>query len=262
MKNGKVRTGRAAALAAALLLSAGCATKHDVRDLRLELLALSTRQDSLLAVLARQNAVTQDTLRSQTDRLFEIRGDVSRQLGRILDELVQLRELTGQNQRTIAALRDQVERLGARSMGAAPAGEAGGGGPPGGVQEAPANAPDNLYNAALAQYQREQLTTALVAFQNFLQQYGGHERAPDARFYVADILEQQGKTQEALDAFNQIPQLHPSAGRVPDALYRAGLLYLELKKKADARRALEKVVNTYPDSPTAALARAKLREIR
>src|SRR5690348_15440649 len=103
------KSGRAAAAAAALLLSAGCATKHDLRDLRLELQALSVRQDSLLAALGRQNSVTQDTLRQQTNQLFEIRGDIARQLRSLQESIDRLAELTGQNQRTIAAVRDQME---------------------------------------------------------------------------------------------------------------------------------------------------------
>ena len=105
------RASRAAALAAALLLSAGCATKRDLRDLRMEMRTLSARQDTILAALARQNAVTQDTLRQQTNQLFEIRGDVSRQLQRIMDDLARLTELTGQNQRAMASIRDQLEGM-------------------------------------------------------------------------------------------------------------------------------------------------------
>lgn len=252
------RTGRVAALAAALLLSAGCATKRDLRDLRDELRALSARQDTILSALARQNAVTQDTLRRQTDQLFEIRGDVSRQLSLILDELSSLRELTGQNQRAIASVRDQLE--GQRVGGGQPAGgdvlaEAEPGAGASGEAEA-------TYAAALQQYQRGSLTTAQRAFQDFVQRYANHESAPDARFFLADILEQQDKPQEAIEAFRQVSELHPSSARVPDALYRAALLHIELGNRAEARRLLDRVVNTYPESNAAGPAREKLREIR
>jgi tol-pal system protein YbgF len=258
MKSG-ARARRAAALTAALLLSAGCATKRDLRDLRVELRALSARQDTILATLSRQTAVTQDTLRSQADRLFEIRGDVARQLQQILDEIDRLRELSGQNQRTLAAIRDQLEGM-RRGGGEAvvTGGESVMGGQPGGDP----GAAESLYQTALAQYQRNSLTTAQQAFQEFLQSYGNHPLAPDARFFLADILEQQGKNQEAVDAFNQIPELHPSSPRVPDALYRVALLDIQLGKRAEARRMLERVINTYPDSNAAAPAAAKLREIR
>jgi tol-pal system protein YbgF len=257
MNNLWSRASRAAALAVALLLSAGCATKRDLRDLQVELRSLSARQDTILAALARQNRVTQDTLRQQTNQLFEIRGDVARQLQRILDDLSRLTELAGQNQRSIASIRDQLEGL--RMRGAEPGGEAIVGVQPGGGGTGD---PEALYQAALEQYHRPSLGTAQIAFRDFLQQYPSHDSAPDARYFLADILEQQGKAQEAIDAFNQIPELHPSSGRVPDALYRMALLEIELGDRDEARRLLDRVVNTYPDSNAAGPAREKRREIR
>ncbi|MSR36279.1 MAG: tetratricopeptide repeat protein [Gemmatimonadetes bacterium] len=261
MKIVTARTGRAVALAAALLLSAGCATKRDLRDLRVELQALSARQDSILRVLARQNALTQDTLRRQTDQLFEIRGYVSRQLQRIMDEITTLRELTGQNQRSIAAVRELLEEM-RPGGGAAPAGEAIVGVQPGGGGAGGAGTAEATYNVALQLYQRDQLATAQRAFQDFLQQYGNHALAPDTRFFLADILVQQEKFQEALDAFNKIPELHPTSSRVPDALYRGALLDIQLGKRDEGRRKLERVVNSYPQSNSAGPAGEKLRELR
>ena len=250
----------AAAVAAALFVSTGCATKGDLRNLRLEMRGLGARQDSILAALARQNAVTQDTLRRQTDQLFEIRGDVSRQLQRILDELTMLRELTGQNQRTIASVRDQLEGL--RRVASAP-----GGGVMTGPDElsgevAASGAADAMYNAAVQQHQRGSLNTAQRAFEDFLQRYPNHALSPEARFYLADGLEQEDRLQDAIAAFNQISELHPTALRVPDALYRIGLLHQQLGNRQEAVRFLERVVNTYPDSPAAGLARERIREIR
>ena len=256
------RVRRAVALAAALLLSFGCATKGDLRNLRTEMQRMSARQDSILVALSRQNAVTQDTLRRQTDQLFEMRGDVSRQLQRILDELASLRELTGQSQRTIASVRDQLEGLRRGSAGPVPVGEAEsvvGGVEPG--AEIWSGAADATYQAALQQYQRGSLATAQRAFEDFVQQYANHLLAPDARFFLADILEQQDRPRNAIDAFAKVPELHPNSPRVADALYRIGLLHLQLGNRQEARRLLERVVNTYPDSDAAGPARAKIREI-
>jgi tol-pal system protein YbgF len=253
-----LRTGGAAAVAVALLLSAGCATKRDLRDLRAEIRALSARQDTILAALARQNAVTQDTLRQQTNQLFEIRGDVSRQLQRIMDDLSRLTELTGQNQRAIAAIRDQLEGMRMRGPEPAPGGEAIVGVQPG----TDTGDAETIYEAGLDQLQRNNLTAAQSAFQEIVDRFPNHERAPDARYFLAEILERQGEPRDALAAFGQIPELNPGAVRVPDALYRMALLQIELGNRDEARRLLDRVVNTYPESLAAAPARAKLRELR
>jgi tol-pal system protein YbgF len=253
----------AAALAAALIVSGGCATKGDLRTLRVEMQGLAARQDSLLAVLERQSAVTQDTLRRQNDQLFEIRGDVSRQLQLILDELATLRELAGQNQRTIAALRDQVERLsrGGTAAGARPSEAIVGPDQMTGAV-APSGLAEQTYNTAVGLAQRGSLATAEAAFEDFLRDHGSHELAPDAHFYLGDILEMQDKLRDAIAAFEQIPGLFPTHRRVPDALYRIGLLHLQLDDRQEAVRSFERVVNTYPESDAASLAREQLRELR
>ena len=259
-----IRASRAAALAAALLVFSGCATKGDLRSMTDQVRELAVRQDSMLSVLTRQNAVTQDTLRRQADQLFEVRGDVSRQLQRILDDLASLRELTGQNQRVIASVRDQLEGL---RRGGIPVREgvadsvAVTGGQPEDlmVQEGAAQV---IYGVAVEQYQRGSHATAQRAFEDFLQQYANHPLAPEARFLLADMLAQQGRVQDALEGFNKIPEIHPTSTKVPDALYRIGLLHLELGNTSEASLFLDRVVNTYPDSNAAGPARERLREIR
>jgi outer membrane murein-binding lipoprotein Lpp len=75
--------GAIVVVAAALVLG-GCATKSDIRELqtevREELRAQAVRQDSLMMLLTRATASTQDTLRTQGDQLVDFRGDITRLL--------------------------------------------------------------------------------------------------------------------------------------------------------------------------------------
>ena len=175
------RFPRAAALAAALFVSVGCATKGDLRRVQVEMAVLAERQDSLMVLLAREAASTQDTLRGQNDQLLEIRGDVSRRLQRILDELVTIRELTGQNQRTIARVRDQLEGLRRGGVSSPPGSGAGaqaaGPGQLGGAVAASGLA-EQVYNTAVQLHERGSLGTAQQAFEDFLGRYGAHVLAP------------------------------------------------------------------------------------
>ncbi|MBW3534189.1 MAG: tol-pal system protein YbgF [Gemmatimonadetes bacterium] len=250
------RGGGALALLAAVLFASGCATKGDIRDMQEAMRTMSAGQDSVLRQLRLEQTLTQDTLRTQTSRLFEIRGDLATQLQRILDELATLRELTGQNQRTIASVRDQIDAL-RRTGLVAPTATAEGAGLPGPAQGG--GSAEEAYNAAVEQFNRGSLTAARITFERFLQQYPNHRLAADAHFYMADILVQNGNLEEALDAFEIIPQRFPQAAKVPDALYRIGILHLERGDRDEGRRYLERVVNTYPDSTVAQLASERLR---
>lgn len=257
-----LRGGGALALLAAVLFASGCATKGDIRDMQNAMRAMSAGQDSVLRQLYREQALTQDTLRTQTSRLFEIRGDLSVQIQRILDELATLRELTGQNQRTLSSVRDQLDAL-RRTGLAAPATAAGGADSPGLLPgpAQPTGSAEAAYNAAVEQFNRGSLTAARLTFERFLQEYPNSRLAADAHFYLADILVQHGDLPAALEAFEVIPRRFPQAAKVPDALYRIGLLHLEQGDRDQARRYLERVVNTYPDSTVAQLASERLRSL-
>lgn len=245
---------RAFLAAAAVVALGGCATKGDLRNVQMEIRALAARQDSLMAELRREARVTQDTLRGQSLQLFDFRGEIFRQLREVNDGLARLEALAGENQRGISGIRDQMANL-RRGAGAAEADPGPGAQPTGGDAE-------SVYNAAVSQFNRGSMAAARAAFQQFLQAYPSHRLAPDAHFYMADILVQENRVEDALDAFLEIPQLFPTAARVPDAMYRTALLQLELGRRSDARSTLERVINTYPDSGVATLAREKLREIR
>jgi TolA-binding protein len=58
-----------------------------------------------------------------------------------------------------------------------------------------------------------------------------------------------------------IPTRYPTAARVPDALFRIALLQAETGNPQEARRTLERIINTYPDSGVAFLARDRLEEL-
>jgi tol-pal system protein YbgF len=245
------------AATAAALTVAGCATKSDVRDLQDELRALAARQDSLMGELRRATLQTQDTIRGQSLQLFDFRGEIFRQLREIQDGLDRVEALAGENQRGIVGVRDQLANL-RRMPTVAPGGGSEGVGEPiaGGGDAA------EVFNAGVEALRRQSLTTARAAFESFLETYPTHELAPDAHFYLADILEQEGHTDEALAAFQEIPALFPTASRVPDALYRSALLQIERGETSAARAILERIVNTYPGTGAATLAEDRLREIR
>lgn len=249
--------------AAAVLMVGGCATKGDLRNVQLEIRALAARQDSLMRELRRETLSTQDSVRGQSLQLFDFRGEIFRQLREITDGIARLEALSGENQRGIAGVRDQLANL--RRL---PAGQpsAEGTDPSGAVTESPGQVSggdaEGIFNAAVSAFNRGTYATARTAFQQFLQAYPSHRLAPDAHYYLADILVQDDRIEDALEAFQQIPALFPTAAKVPDAMYRVALLQIELGRSNDARSTLQRIVNTYPGTGVAMLAEEKLREIR
>lgn len=249
----------------------GCATKGDIRTLQSELgdelRALAARQDSLLGELRFLNSSTQDTLRTQADQLFDFRGEITRQVQALTQTLVRLEALTGENQRGITSVRDQLANLrrlpAANTQATQPLVDSTQTSPtnPETVGGAGGNA-EQLWNIAREQHQRGSFSTAQRAYEQFLEEYPTHALAPDAHFYLADILTQLDRPDDALEAFQEILALFPTASKVPDALYRIAVLQREAGDEDDARATLERIVNTYPDATIAMLARDMLAELR
>lgn len=264
-RGGRSLFSSALVLVAGVLVASGCATKGDLRDLRSEVRRLSERQDSLQRTMIELQRAALDSLGAQSDVLFNIRGELGRQLLDVQEQLVAVQELTGQSQRSLAGLRDQIEARRTAIVRGEAQGDAAAEGadtaaaPPSGVEAG--GGPQELFNVAVRQFNRGSVTTAGRAFERFLQQYPNHRLAPDAHFYLADVLVQENRLEEAVDAFLEIPELFPTAERVPQALYRAGLLRAELGDTEEARELLERVVDSYPDSGAAILAEERLNEL-
>jgi tol-pal system protein YbgF len=247
------------ALTLLVLGTSACATKKDVRGLRDVLVDGIQRQDAALADLARELEALQDTVEIQSDMVVDSRGGLARELRQIQNQVSRLTELTGEIQRTLAALRDQMNEF------ERPADRAGR--PQDRDSTLVGNPvvlgddPDQAWDAARSQFNRGQLGTARIAFERFVQIYPEHENAPLALYLMGDILEQEGRLEEAVQGFLRVGELFPTSDRVSQALYRVGALYVLLGDQDQARQYLMRVIATYPDSGAAALAQEKLREI-
>lgn len=252
--------------AAAVVSMGGCATKHDIRDLHDQLQELALRQDSLITELRAQARVTQDTLRGQSGQLVDLRGEILHRLQQMAETLSQVQALAGENQRGIAGIRDQLANGRRPQGGGAEAetpdtGMVSGGGDMNVAGQPSGRGSEAMYNAAVQQFQAGHLATAETAFKSFLDSYPNDTLAPDAHFYLGDILVQEKHPQDALAEFEKITTNFPAADKTPDAWYRIARIQLELKHTKEAKATLQRIVNSYPGTDAAKLAKADLDSI-
>jgi tol-pal system protein YbgF len=262
MMRRKQRSAAAWVVMATVAALSGCATKSDLRDLEDEIHALAARQDSVLTELRRETMSTQDTIRTQTDQIFDFRGEITRQLQLIQQSQTRLEAIAGENQRGIATLRGQAVSGRPPTTGGGLQLADSAGRPSG--NETVAGTGGNaaqLWAVARDQHQRGSLSTAQRAYEQFLKENPNDPLAPDAHFYLADILSQQNRPEDALEAFQEIQRLYPTSDKVPDSLYRIAVLQHQMGKNDDAKATCQRIINTYPDATSALLARDLLAEI-
>lgn len=120
---------------------------------------------------------------------------------------------------------------------------------------------DDQFRVAATFYQRGDWSSASAEFRKFLADAADHEKAPQARFFLAEALLQERKWPEAREAFEESLRLDPEAASAPQARFRLGeAAYLSNDRPA-AHAALEEFLRGSADHKLAPQANAYLGEI-
>jgi tol-pal system protein YbgF len=258
-------------LAGAALVGA-CVSPSDIQQVETQVSLLRTesaRQDSARAAqlgeLIRLQQRIMDSLASSRTAMKSLRGDVANDLYGIQQQLVQLQELTGQSQRRLSELRTQLEARGEQINATTPA--TGGdsaaqpsGAPSGAAPGAAAASADQMYDASLQQLRRGSTSTARAGLQELLRSHPTSERAPDALYFIGQSFAAEAPDSAAY-YYGEVGRRFAQSPRAPAALYNLGLLAERRKDNTAAREAYQQVVQKYPRSDEAALARDRLKTL-
>jgi tol-pal system protein YbgF len=239
---------------------AGCVSKGDIQRVQDDVAlfkAETARRDSVRAAqlneLIRVQQRLMDSLTSSRRAVGQLRGDLASDLYNIQQQLVQLQELTGQSQQRLSELRTQLEARGEQLATATP----GDTNRPGVSSAASA---DQMYEASLAQLRRGSTSTARLGLREMLRVYPNSDRAGDALYFIGQSFAAENPDSAAA-YYGQVMQKYPTSSRASSALYNLGLLAERRKDTKKARDAYQRVVQRYPQSDEAALARDRLKAL-
>ena len=238
----------------------GCVTKGDLQQVQDDIAlfkAETARRDSaraaqLTQVIQLQQRVM-DSLTNSRRAVGQLRGDLASDLYNIQQQLVQLQELTGQSQQRLSEIRTQMEARREQISAAQPSDTA--------APVANSNASaDQMYEASLAQLRRGSTSTARQGLREMLKTYPTSERAGDALYFIGQSFAAENPDSAAF-YYDQVVQKHASSSRAASALYNLGLVAERRKQTSKARDAYQRVVQKYPQSDEAALARDRLKAL-
>lgn len=265
------RVWRLAPLALVMVTSGCLATRGDVRivqgdiaTLRTELVRSQKEQNESLTQALRLLQVASDSLARVSARTVSIQGDLRGEMRDVRAQILQVQQLLGQSQATIARLRAELE---ARQTVPAPAAQPStasttGAAVPDSAAGAAGPGPNQLFMSGRDQLLRGSTSTARAMFQELISKYPNHDLAPDAQFWIAESLAKEKNTPAADAAFAAVVQTYPNADLASRALYKRGLLALEQGNVAQGKAFLEQVVARYPRSDSAELAKETLKTLR
>lgn len=242
---------RAAALPAALLVAwalAGC-VPPSVLTLRGGLDSLRAVVDTLAvrdSVTFRMLLETRHELAEQRDILLSTRATAGSTTQELFDQMTRLQgkldEVMGRFQ--------QLERRAPGATGTAP---------PAGSGAAPAGAdPKPLFDEASQDLTQGRYAQALRSFREFLLRAPESSLADNAQYGVGECFFAQSQFDSAAAAYARVPARWPDGDRVPAALYKLALSQDKLGRAAESRTTLEDLVQRFPLSGEAQLARERL----
>jgi tol-pal system protein YbgF len=120
----------------------------------------------------------------------------------------------------------------------------------------------DLYKDAYETFQRGNLDAARRKFEAFLKQYPNTELSDNAQFWIGETHYLQKDYEKAILEYEKAVAKYPEGDKISAALFKQGLAFLELGDKSTARNLLRRVVDRYPHSDQAEMARKRLETIK
>jgi tol-pal system protein YbgF len=124
----------------------------------------------------------------------------------------------------------------------------------------PAEARD--FEAALAIFRRGEFPAAQAAFIDFIKRYPQSGFRPTALFWLGNAQYANRDYRGAIGNFRALLTAAPDHPRAPEAVLSIANCQIELKDNAAARRTLDELVRTYPQSEAAGAAKERLARLR
>ncbi|SOB75103.1 tol-pal system protein YbgF [Marinobacter sp. LV10R510-11A] len=96
---------------------------------------------------------------------------------------------------------------------------------------------------------------AISQLYEFIDKYPEGDLTVNAYYWLGEVYLVKPQLEQARQAFSIVATRYGDHRKAPDAVYKLGVTLDRLDKKAEARRQMEQVVNDYPESEAARLAK-------
>ena len=111
------------------------------------------------------------------------------------------------------------------------------------------------YKAAFNLIRTKDFEQAITALLKFVDDYPNGTLTGNAHYWLGEVYMVERDPEAAILQFSIVINQFPEHRKVPDALYKTGRAWINLGDNIKGQRMLEQVVNAYPESSAARLAR-------
>ena len=243
---------------AALACSLSAVAQAPVSDVN-----VSSDIEQRLAVLERMvqsRTQTQHRLQEQLDTMqYEVdslRGAVEEHTNQLEKVLERQRELYLEIDKRVEALKSAGTVASVPSVQTPPASSV----PQGGGIRNPEDVAIAYENAVNLILKSREYDKAIPAFQQFLARFPDSEYAPNAHYWLGQLLFNKQQWAEAKEQFSIVNTKFTDSAKRPDAILKLGVIAERQGNTALAKQLFTQVVNDFPSSSARKLAEAKLNK--
>lgn len=118
---------------------------------------------------------------------------------------------------------------------------------------------DNAVNLILKEKKYDE---AIPEFQSFLQQFPQSQYAPNAHYWLGQLLFNKRDWGNAEQHFEQVVKFHIDSSKRPDSILKLGVIAQKRSNIAKATQLFEQVISEYPDASEKRLAETRLRNLK
>ena len=264
-------------LTVTLTAAAGCA---DVSGQALQQDVAQLRQDlnSLTLAVHRGRGDT-DTVVGQLDRRSREQGaDSSKQSAALNARLDVLSAEVARVSARVDELSLRVETLGRSTPSGGAAPRSGAPAPSGAAVPPPARgggaSAEESYQAAYLDFSKGLYPLAVSGFRDFLRRFPDSPLADSSQYWIGEAYFSMARAtasqpekarenlEQAVQEFRKVVVAYPRGSKVPTALYKEALALVELKQTALAQARLQYLVEHFPQSEEAPLAKERLASLK
>jgi len=208
----------------------------------------SRDQQSKVVTTVTDLGAKMDAMTTDFSALRESVADISSQVGKLQQQMVDIGNAVRTIQAPPAAPPPVTGQPGAGSMAALP----------GNVPPVPA---ETLYQNANRDRSGGNDDLALKEYGDYLTYYGNTNFAPNAQYYIAEIHYRQNKLDEALAEFDLVLEKYPDNNKTADALYMKGATLVKLGKRTQGKQEFCELVKRFPSNDLAGKARSQVKAL-
>lgn len=202
------------------------------------------------------------SLKQLTERQRDIYRDVDTRLSEVRNQLLTLSDGSVKLATTISVTGSETEQSTPNGEQSQPPNQSSTSFQTAQVDQTFADNGIESYNKIFPMVRNKNYQQAVVAYQNFINNYPQSKFLPNAYYWLGQVYFVQGNLQQALAPFEVIMEKFPEFKKFADVLLKVANIQISEGQKLKAIELFRQIMTNYPNTSTARMAEKRLKELQ